>query len=272
MKSGRGADPSAGMNDFMVISLRVFAMLEIRTPNQHSPTQGDVCNPVMKRSVLVIEDEADIQTLLQYNLTQADYKVLLASDGEEGLLLAVENRPDIIILDWMMPLMSGIELLRQLRNKHETADIPVIMLTAKSEEADRLRGLDGGADDYVVKPFSPAELMARIRALLRRSSGSANNKLSCGDLEMNLESKKVTRDGTKIKLGPTEFRLLEHFLRNQGRVYSRDQLLDQVWGDNVYVEMRTVDVHIRRLRKALNVGGRSDMIRTVRSMGYALEA
>ncbi len=222
--------------------------------------------------ILVIEDDMDIQTLLEYNLQQAGYSVSLASDGEEGLMVARETTPDMILLDWMMPLMSGIEVLRRLRAKPQTAEIPIIMLTAKADETDRLRGLDDGADDYVVKPFSPAELIARIRALLRRSSGMAANLLSCGDLEMDLVSKRVKRDGENIKLGPKEFRLLEHLLRNQGRVYSRDQLLDHVWGNNVYVEIRTVDVHIRRLRKAINKGGKPDMIRTVRSMGYALEA
>jgi len=163
-------------------------------------------------------------------------------------------------------------VLRQLRNRAETRDIPVIMLTAKGEEADRLRGLDGGADDYITKPFSPAELLARVRALLRRSTGGHANILSYEDIEMDLERKRVTRSGQPIHLGPTEFRLLEHFLRNQGRVYSRSQLLDNVWGDDVYVELRTVDVHIRRLRRALNADDKPDLIRTVRSMGYALES
>lgn len=235
-------------------------------------THQDMNMTLQSAHILVIEDDIDIQTLLEYNLKQAGYTVSLAGDGEEGLMLAGEIKPELILLDWMMPLMSGIELLRRLRSRHETADIPVIMLTAKADEADRLRGLDGGADDYVVKPFSPAELVARIRALLRRSSGGSAPMLRCGDLEMDLVAKRVKRGGEEIKLGPKEFRLLEHLLRNQGRVYSRDQLLDHVWGDNVYVEVRTVDVHIRRLRKAINTGNKPDPIRTVRSMGYALEA
>ena len=225
-----------------------------------------------QRRVLVIEDEEDIQILLEYNLRADGYDVLQATDGEEGLMQAIEYEPSLILLDWMLPLLSGIEVLRQLRSRAETRDIPVIMLTAKGEEADRLRGLDGGADDYITKPFSPAELLARVRALLRRSTGGHANILSYEGIEMDLARKRVTREGQSIHLGPTEFRLLEHFLRNQGRVYSRSQLLDHVWGDDVYVELRTVDVHIRRLRRALNGDNRPDLIRTVRSMGYALEA
>ena len=226
----------------------------------------------MKQKILVIEDEQDIQTLLEYNLQQAGYEVVLCENGEDGLWLAIEHKPDLILLDWMLPLLSGIELLRQLRNRADTREIPVIMMTARGEEGDRLRGLDGGADDYVTKPFSPAELVARVRAILRRHTGGYDARLTGGDIELNLETKRVLRGGTSIHLGPTEFRLLEHFMRNQGRVYSRDQLLDSVWGDDVYVGMRTVDVHIRRLRKAINVTGGPDVIRTVRSMGYAFDA
>ncbi len=227
---------------------------------------------VHQKRILIIEDEEDIQILLDYNLRSEGYTVLQATDGEEGLLQAVEYSPDLILLDWMLPLLSGIEVLRQLRAHSATRDIPVIMLTAKGEETDRLRGLDGGADDYMTKPFSPAELLARVRALLRRTTGGHSTILSYQGIEMDLEKKRVTRDQTPIHLGPTEFRLLEHFLRNQGRVYSRDQLLDSVWGGDVYVELRTVDVHIRRLRRALNIDDKPDLIRTVRSMGYALEA
>lgn len=227
---------------------------------------------VHQKNILVIEDEEDIQILLDYNLRSEGYAVLQATDGEEGLLQAVEYGPDLILLDWMLPLQSGIEVLRQLRARPETRDIPVIMLTAKGEEADRLRGLDGGADDYMTKPFSPAELLARVRALLRRTSGGHTTILSYEGIEMDMEKKRVSRDKQPIHLGPTEFRLLEHFLRNQGRVYSRSQLLDHVWGGDVYVELRTVDVHIRRLRRALNIENKPDLIRTVRSMGYALEA
>lgn len=222
--------------------------------------------------ILVIEDEQDIQTLLDYNLGKAGYNVLQSDNGEDGLLMAIENRPDLILLDWMLPLLSGLEVLRQLRNRADTRDIPVIMLTARGEENDRLRGLDGGADDYITKPFSPAELLARVRAIIRRYSGGYGAMLTGADIELDLEKKRVKRNGQPIHLGPTEFRLLEHFMRNQGRVYSRDQLLDSVWGDDVYVGMRTVDVHIRRLRKAINITGGPDLIRTVRSMGYSFEA
>ncbi len=224
------------------------------------------------KKILVIEDEQDIQTLLDYNLSQAGFEIILCENGEDGLMLAIESQPDLILLDWMLPLLSGIEVLRQLRSRTDTRDIPVIMLTARGEEGDRLRGLDGGADDYVTKPFSPAELLARVRAIIRRQTRGYDAKLTGGDIELDLEQKRVKRDGTSIHLGPTEFRLLEHFMRNQGRVYSRDQLLDSVWGDDVYVGMRTVDVHIRRLRKAINITGGPDMIRTVRSMGYSFEA
>ena len=224
------------------------------------------------KKILVIEDEQDIQTLLEYNLSQAGFEVIQSENGEEGLWLAIERRPDLILLDWMLPLLSGIEVLRQLRNRADTRDIPVMMMTARGEEGDRLRGLDGGADDYVTKPFSPAELLARVRAIIRRQTRGYDAKLTGGGIELDLEQKRVMRSGTSIHLGPTEFRLLEHFMRNQGRVYSRDQLLDSVWGDDVYVGMRTVDVHIRRLRKAINITGGPDVIRTVRSMGYAFDA
>ena len=223
-------------------------------------------------TVLIIEDSSEIQILLEYNFQNAGYKVVMASDGDEGLNLAEEIHPDVIILDWMMPLMSGIEVLQKLRKREATTETPIIMLTAKAEEHDRLTGLDKGADDYVVKPFSPAELIARTGALLRRTSGARQPQLNCADLEMDLLTKKVKRAGQEIKLGPKEFMLLEHFLRNQERVYSRQQLLDQVWGHDVYIEDRTIDVHIRRLRKAINVTNTGDLIRTVRSMGYALEA
>ena len=224
-----------------------------------------------EKKILVIEDEQDIQTLLEYNLSQAGFEVIQSENGEEGLWLAIERRPDLILLDWMLPLLSGIEVLRQLRNRADTRDVPVMMMTARGEEGDRLRGLDGGADDYVTKPFSPAELLARVRAIIRRQTRGYDAKLTGGGIELDLEQKRVMRSGTSIHLGPTEFRLLEHFMRNQGRVYSRDQLLDSVWGDDVYVGMRTVDVHIRRLRKAINITGGPDVIRTVRSIGYSFE-
>jgi len=225
----------------------------------------------MKTSVLIIEDDRNIQNLLEFNFKRSGFDVLIASDGEEGQSLAKENHPNLIILDWMLPFISGIELLQQFRRIEPLIETPILMLTAKSEEVDKLRGLELGADDYVVKPFSPAELIARSKALLRRASKIGVERLKCCDLEMNTVTKKVTRAGKNIKLGPTEFNLLALLLRNQGRVFSREQLLDQVWGHGVYVESRTVDVHIRRLRKAINIMNSKDFIRTVRSMGYSLE-
>ena len=223
------------------------------------------------KTILAIENDKDILTLLEYNLLSAGFQVIQETDGEEGLLLAFEHEPDLILLDWMLPSLSGIEILRRLRSRAETSEIPLIMLTAKSEERDRLRGLNDGADDFITKPFSPAELLARVNALLRRTTSGHNNILSCAGIELDLERKRVTRDSQVIHLSPTEFRLLEHFLRNQSRVYSRSQLLDSIWGRDVFVELRTVDVHIRRLRKALNIDGKANLIRTVRSMGYSLE-
>lgn len=226
----------------------------------------------MKPCILVVEDETPLVTLLRYNLEEAGFEVVEATDGEEALISVRERRPDLVVLDWMLPAVSGIEVCRQLRRRPETRDVPVIMLTARTEETDRIRGLDGGADDYVTKPFSPKELIARIRAVLRRTrpAVSAEN-LTFADIEMDLAGHKVTRGGKATHLGPTEFRLLRHFMEHPGRVFSREQLLDSVWGHDVYVEPRTVDVHIRRLRKALDVGRSPDVIRTVRSAGYAME-
>ncbi|MGO4124676.1 phosphate regulon transcriptional regulator PhoB [Inquilinus sp. YAF38] len=222
--------------------------------------------------VLVVEDEVDLVTLLTYNLEREGFRVLAAYDGEEALLLASEQRPDLVLLDWMLPHLSGIEVCRQLRRGAKTRDIPVIMLTARGEEGDRVRGLDSGADDYVAKPFSTPELMARIKAVLRRTSpSSAGDILSYADLSMDLGGHRVRRGNRDVHLGPTEFRLLRHFMQHPGRVFSREQLLDIVWGHDVYVEPRTVDVHIRRLRKALNDESETDLIRTVRSAGYSLD-
>jgi len=228
---------------------------------------------LVKPLVLVVEDEHALVTLLRYNFEAAGYEVATALDGEEALLAISERRPDIIVLDWMLPSISGLEVCRQIRRKPETRDVPVIMLTARGEEADRVRGLDSGADDYVTKPFSPTELVARVRAVLRRSRPStAEEMLSFAGLAMDLAAHRVTRNGRPIHLGPTEFRLLRHFMEHPGRVFAREQLLDAVWGHDVYVEPRTVDVHIRRLRKAINGDGEPDVIRTVRSAGYALDS
>jgi two-component system phosphate regulon response regulator PhoB len=222
--------------------------------------------------ILVVEDENALVTLLRYNLEREGFQVIEAGDGEEALLLAREQRPDLILLDWMLPLLSGIEVCRQLRRLPETRNVPIIMLTARGEEGDKLRGLDSGADDYVTKPFSPSELIARVRAVIRRARPATENEtLQYEDLIMDLASHRVRRNGRDVHLGPTEFRLLRHLLEHQGRVFSREQLLDQVWGQDVYVEPRTVDVHIRRLRKALNIDEEPDLIRTVRSAGYALD-
>ncbi|MGQ9364831.1 phosphate regulon transcriptional regulator PhoB [Azospirillum sp. ST 5-10] len=229
-------------------------------------------NSALKPLVLVVEDEADIVTLLKYNLEKEGFRAISAGDGEEALLLANEQTPHIVLLDWMLPLMSGIEVCRQMRRNPKTRDIPIIMLTARGEEADRVRGLNSGADDYIAKPFSPTELVARMRAVLRRAApGLAEETLRFGDVVMDLAAHRVRRNNRDVHLGPTEFRLLRHFMQHPGRVFSREQLLDVVWGHDVYVEPRTVDVHIRRLRKALNEETESDLIRTVRSAGYALD-
>jgi two-component system, OmpR family, phosphate regulon response regulator PhoB len=228
---------------------------------------------LVKPFVLIVEDEQALVTLLRYNFEAAGYEVATALDGEEAMLAISERRPDLIVLDWMLPSISGLEVCRQVRRKPETRDVPVIMLTARGEEADRVRGLDSGADDYVTKPFSPTELVARVRAVLRRSRPStAEEMLSYAGIAMDLAAHRVTRNARPIHLGPTEFRLLRHFMEHPGRVFAREQLLDAVWGHDVYVEPRTVDVHIRRLRKAINGEGEPDVIRTVRSAGYALDA
>ena len=222
--------------------------------------------------VLVVEDEAALVTLLRYNLEREGFRVAEARDGEEAMLQIAEQMPDLVVLDWMLPLMSGIEVCRQLRRLPETRRLPIVMLTARGEEGDKLRGLDAGADDYVTKPFSPSELIARLRAVLRRSRPECDGEtLQYQDLVMDLASHRVRRNGHEVHLGPTEFRLLRHLLENQGRVFSREQLLDMVWGRDVYVEPRTVDVHIRRLRKAINADEETDLIRTVRAAGYALD-
>ena len=223
-------------------------------------------------TIVVAEDEDALATLLQYNLEKEGYRVLLAGDGEEALIVIDEAKPDLLLLDWMLPKISGIEVCRRLRQKQETRNLPILMLTARGEETDRIRGLDTGADDYVVKPFSMTELLARIRAVLRRiRPGLADDRLSHGDIIVDRVAHRVKRDGREVHLGPTEFRLLDHLIQHPGRVFSREQLLDAVWGSDVYVEARTVDVHIGRLRKALNNGREVDPIRTVRSAGYSLD-
>nr|WP_240454610.1 phosphate regulon transcriptional regulator PhoB [Caulobacter sp. 17J65-9] len=221
---------------------------------------------------MVVEDEDALATLLQYNLEKEGYQVAVAQDGEEALVQVDERQPDLIVLDWMLPKVSGIEVCRRLRGRVETRNLPIIMLTARGEETDRIRGLDTGADDYLTKPFSTVELAARIRAVLRRiRPGLAEDILRRGDLTIDRVAHRVKRNGREIHLGPTEFRLLSHLMQHPGRVFSREQLLDAVWGSDVYVEARTVDVHVGRLRKALMKDGETDPIRTVRSAGYSLD-
>ncbi|MEC7668496.1 MAG: phosphate regulon transcriptional regulator PhoB [Pseudomonadota bacterium] len=219
-------------------------------------------------TVLIVEDEAAQREVLSYNLEAEGFRVAKAEDGEEALLLVEEENPDIIVLDWMLPSVSGIEVCRQLKTRADTRSVPVIMLSARSEEVDRVRGLETGADDYVVKPYSVVELMARVKAQLRRSRpSSAGVRLEFDDSVLDSETHRVTRGDRSLKLGPTEFRLLTTFMEKPGRVWSREQLLDRVWGRDIYVDTRTVDVHIGRLRKAL---GSPDVLRTVRGAGYAL--
>lgn len=225
----------------------------------------------MQPTVLIVEDEPAQQAVLSYNLKAEGFDVLEADNGDDALILVYENMPDAIVLDWMLPRTSGIEVCRRLKQKPETRAIPIIMLSARAEEVDRVRGLETGADDYVVKPYSVVELMARIRSQLRRTRAAAiGERLKFGDIELDAETHKVYRADQPLKLGPTEFRLLSTFMEKPGRVWTRDQLLDRVWGREIYVDTRTVDVHIGRLRKALCMHGGPDPLRTVRGAGYAL--
>jgi two-component system phosphate regulon response regulator PhoB len=225
-----------------------------------------------QRRILVVEDESAIRDMISFNLRRAGYAVAHAGDAREARAALADRRPDLVLMDWMLPDSSGLELTRQLKRDPDTRDIPVIMLTARGEEDDRVAGLDGGADDYVVKPFAPRELLARIRAALRRRDAVDGEVVTAGTLTLDSAGHRVTAAGTEVALGPTEYRLLEFFMRHPDRVYSRAQLLDRVWGGNVYVEERTVDVHIRRLRKALEPQGHDRYIRTVRGAGYRFSA
>lgn len=223
----------------------------------------------MAAKVLVVEDEAPLSELLRYNLEAEGYKVDCATTGDEAECLIAEQRFDLIVLDWMLPGLSGIELCRRIRNRNETKSVPVLMLTARGEEADRIRGLAVGADDYVVKPFSVPELMARTKAILRRASPALlADVLECADIQLDRTAHRVLRSGRDIRLGPTEYRLLEFFMQAPGRVFTRSQLLDGVWGHGSYIDERTIDVHVGRLRKSLVRGRESDPIRTVRGSGY----
>jgi two-component system phosphate regulon response regulator PhoB len=226
----------------------------------------------MGTRVLIVEDEEPLTLLLRYNLEAEGYEVDAVSRGDEADLHMREQVPDLVLLDWMLPGLSGIELCRRIRARRETERLPIIMLTARGEEGDRIRGLATGADDYIVKPFSVPELLARVRALLRRSKPThIANILAAGDLELDRETHRVRRAGKELHLGPTEFRLLEFLMQSPGRVYTREQLLDGVWGNDVYIDERTVDVHIGRLRKALNRPRKPDPIRTVRGAGYSFD-
>jgi two-component system, OmpR family, phosphate regulon response regulator PhoB len=222
--------------------------------------------------VLVVEDEAALVTMMRYNLEKQGFRVDEAADGQEALLRISEAPPDLVLLDWMLPVMSGIEVCRQIRRRAETRDLPVIMVTARTDDQDAVRGLNTGADDYVTKPFNMDALLARVRALLRRAGGApAKATLGFHDIVLDQASHRVQRNGRAIQMGPTEYRLLEFFLQHPRRVFSREEVLDAVWGPDIHVEPRTVDVHIRRLRKAINADSELDVVRTVRSAGYALD-
>jgi two-component system phosphate regulon response regulator PhoB len=226
----------------------------------------------MNARILVVEDEAPLTELLRYNLAAEGYEVETAARGDDADTMLKEAAPDLVVLDWMLPGLSGIELCRRLRARPETRSLPIIMLTARGEESERVRGLATGADDYIVKPFSVPELLARIRALLRRANPERlANVLAVGDIELDREKKRVSRAGHPVELGPTEYRLLEFLMERPGRVFTREQLLDGVWGSDIYIDERTVDVHVGRMRKSLNRGYANDPIRTVRGAGYALD-
>ncbi|MBX3584808.1 MAG: phosphate regulon transcriptional regulator PhoB [Rhizobiaceae bacterium] len=221
--------------------------------------------------IMVVEDEEPLGVLLRYNLEAEGYQVEIVTRGDEAEVRLQEHVPDLLVLDWMVPGISGIELCRRLRMRSETQRLPVIMLTARGEESDRVRGLSTGADDYLVKPFSTPEFMARVKALLRRAKPEVlSSVLKVGDIMLDREAHRVYRKKNEIKLGPTEFRLLEFMMRHPGRVFSRSQLLDNVWGETIYIDERTVDVHVGRLRKAVNTGRMPDVIRTIRGAGYAI--
>jgi two-component system phosphate regulon response regulator PhoB len=225
-----------------------------------------------QRRILVVEDEGAIREMICFHLARAGYQAVGAGDAKEARAALADRRPDLVLMDWMLPDSSGLELTRQLKRGPETKEIPVIMLTARGEEDDRVAGLDAGADDYIVKPFAPRELLARVRAALRRHDVADGEVVTAGTLKLDSASHQVDAAGVEVSLGPTEYRLLEFFMRHPDRVYSRAQLLDRVWGGNVYVEERTVDVHIRRLRKALEPQGHDRFIRTVRGAGYRFSA
>jgi two-component system phosphate regulon response regulator PhoB len=250
----------------------------LQNPISAEPRPGDwaarkePADYAMSTLILIVEDEAPQAEMLRYNLEKEGFRTVVAATGEEALALAEMEVPDLVIVDWMLPERSGIDVCRRLRGRVDTRQLPIIMLTARGEEGDRVLGLEAGADDYVVKPYSPREMVARVQALLRRTSRAASGKtLEYAGIVMNLEEHKVIRDGALVTLGPTQFQLLKVLMERPGRVFSRESLLGQVWGTDIFVEPRTVDVHVRRLRKALNDAGGRDVIRTVRGAGYALD-
>ena len=226
---------------------------------------------VTKKTILVVEDDKSLLPMITYNIEKNGFQVKSATNGEDALLLIKEEIPSLAIFDWMIPEPNGLELCKILRRKQETSNLPIIMLTAREEEEDRIRGLEYGADDYISKPFSPAELIARIKALIRRSTSTQNNILEFEDIKIYDNEHKVFRGKSRVHLGPTEYNLLKHLMENPCRVFSREQLLDSVWGHGIYVEQRTVDTHIRRLRKSLNIEGKENFIRTIRSSGYSID-
>jgi two-component system phosphate regulon response regulator PhoB len=232
----------------------------------------DGVSGLSKPLVLVVEDEAALATMLRYNLEKQGFRVEEAADGQEALTRISETQPDLVLLDWMLPVMSGLEVCRQIRRRPTTRDLPIIMVTARTEDQDTVRGLNTGADDYITKPFNMEALLARMRALLRRSNAvPVKGQLTFHDIALDLSAHRVSRNGRPVHLGPTEFRLLEFFMQHPRRVFSREEVLDAVWGPDIHVEPRTVDVHIRRLRKAINGAGELDVVRTVRAAGYALD-
>ena len=229
-------------------------------------------DPMSRPLVLVVEDEAALATMLRYNLEKQGFRVDEAVDGQEALTRIAEAPPDLVLLDWMLPVMSGIEVCRQIRRRADTRDLPVIMVTARTDDQDAVRGLNTGADDYITKPFNMEALLARMRALLRRAGAApAKGTLNFHDITLDQAAHRVHRNGRAVHVGPTEYRLLEFFLQHPRRVFSREEVLDAVWGPDIHVEPRTVDVHIRRLRKSMNEEGELDLVRTVRAAGYALD-
>ena len=242
------------------------------TLEQRASNMSDIRASSEKPLILVVEDEAPLVTMLRYNLEAVGYRVDEAGNGEEALACVAENRPDLVLLDWMLPLMSGVEVCRQLRRNPRTRHLPIIMVTARAEDQDAVRGLNTGADDYVTKPFNIDALLARVSAVLRRSGASAEKgQIAFHDIKIDLAEHRVSRNDRRVHLGPTEFRLLVFLMRYPRRVFSREELLDAVWGEDIHVEPRTVDVHIRRLRRAINAEGELDVVRTVRTAGYALD-